>query len=119
MREDNQLLVITHSLQLLTIVTGFGGLLVPLVLWLTQRDKVFDMEEHGRAIINFQLSLILYSFICIPLIFLIVGIFGLVILGIIGLVFPIINAVNASNGRTIYYPISIPFLGAPARRSNF
>ncbi len=119
MREDNQLLVITHLMQLLTLVTGFGGLLVPLILWLTQRDKVFDMEEHGRAIINFQLSMLLFSILCVPFVFLIIGIFGLVVIGILNLIFPIINAVNASNGRPIYYPISIPFLGAPVRRSNF
>ena len=29
-REDNQLLVITHLSQLLTFITGFGGLIVPL-----------------------------------------------------------------------------------------
>ncbi len=119
MREDNQLIVITHLMQLLTIVTGFGGLVVPLILWLTQRDKVFEMEKHGRAIINFQLSLILFSILCVPFVFLIIGIFGLVIIGILGIVFPIINAVNVSNGRAVYYPLSIPFLGAPVRNRNF
>lgn len=119
MREDNQLIVITHLMQLLTLFTGFGGLVVPLILWLTQRDKVFDMENHGRAIVNFQLSLIVYGIICIPLFFLIVGVFGIIIVGVLGLVFPIINAVNASNRRAVFYPLSIPFLGAPTTRSNF
>lgn len=45
MRKDNQLLVVTHLSQLLTFVTGFGGLIVPLILWATQKDKVLQMDE--------------------------------------------------------------------------
>ena len=60
MREDNQLLVITHLSQLVTLITGFGSLLIPLILWLTQKEKVYQMDTHGKNIINFQLSLIIY-----------------------------------------------------------
>ena len=69
MRTDNQLLVITHLSQLLTFVTGFGGLIVPLVLWVTQKEKVYQMDEQGKAIINFQLSMIIYAILCIPAIY--------------------------------------------------
>ena len=84
MRQDNQLLVITHLSQLVTLVTGFGSLLIPLVIWLTQKDKVYQMDEHGKNIINFQLSLIIYFIICIPLILLLgLGLLGFIILGIL------------------------------------
>lgn len=109
-REDNQLLVITHVLQLLTFVTGFGGLIVPLIFWLTKRDEIIDMNEHGKAIVNFQLSLILYSIIAIPLLFILVGFVVFFAIGIVALIFPIINAVKASNSQPIYYPLSIPFI---------
>jgi uncharacterized Tic20 family protein len=109
-REDNQLLVITHLSQLLTFITGFGGLIVPLIIWVTQKKDVKDMDEHAKAIINFQISLIILSIICIPLVFLIVGIVGLVILGILAFIMPIINAINASNKSDIYYPLSFKFL---------
>ncbi len=109
-RQDNQLLVITHLSQLLTFVTGFGGLIVPLIIWATQKEQVKDMDEQAKAIINFQISLIILSIICIPLVFLIVGIVGLVILGILAFIMPIINAINASNKADIYYPLSFKFL---------
>lgn len=110
-RVDNQLIVITHLSQMLTYVTGFGGLLVPLILWLTQKDKIEGMEEHGKSIVNFQLSMIIYAIICVPLIFLIgLGILGLIIIGIISFVFPIINAIKASNGEMPSYPLSIRFI---------
>jgi len=111
MRTDNQLLVITHLCQLLTPLTGFGGLIVPLVLWVTQKDKVYGMDEHGKQIINFQLSVIIYAILCIPLIFLFgLGILLLIILGIISLIYPIINAIKTSNGETPKYPLSLNFI---------
>lgn len=110
MRKDNQFLVITHLCQLLTCLTGFGGLIVPLILWATQKDKVEDMDSHGKAIINFQLSLIVYAIICIPLIFVIVGIFFLILIGLLSIIFPIINAIKASNGEPPSYPLSLNFV---------
>lgn len=111
MREDNQLLVITHLSQLLTCVTGFGGLIVPLVLWVTQKDKVYKMDEHGKRILNFQLSLIVFAILCIPAILLLgLGILGLIVIGLISVAFPIINAVKASNGESPRYPLSINFV---------
>ena len=110
-REDNQLIVITHLCQLLTCITGFGGLIVPLILWATQKDKVIDMDEHGKAIINFQLSIIIYSIICVPLIFLVgLGLLGLLLLAIVSFVFPIINAIKASNRELPNYPLSLNFV---------
>ena len=111
MRQDKQLLVITHLSQLITLVTGFGSLLLPLVLWLTQKEKVYQMDVHGKNIINFQLSLIVYCIICIPLILLFgLGLLGFAVLGIISVIFPIVNAVRASRGETPTYPLSLNFI---------
>ncbi|WP_303316296.1 DUF4870 domain-containing protein [Flavivirga abyssicola] len=111
MRQDNQLLVITHLSQLIALVTGFGSLLLPLVLWLTQKEKVYQMDKHGKNIINFQLSLIVYFIICIPLILLFgLGLLGFIILGIISIVFPIVNAIKASKGEVPTYPLSFNFI---------
>lgn len=111
MRQDNQLLVITHLSQLATLLTGFGGLIIPLILWLTQKENVYNMDEQGKRIINFQLSLIVYAIICIPLIlFLGLGILGFIVLGIISVVFPIVNAIKSSNGELPTYPLSINFI---------
>jgi uncharacterized Tic20 family protein len=111
MRQDNQLIVITHLSQLITLVTGYGSLLIPLILWVTQKEKVYKMDAHGKNIINFQLSLIIYCIICIPFILLFgLGILGFIVLGIISIVFPIINAIKASNGEIPTYPLSFNFI---------
>lgn len=111
MREDKQLLVITHLSQLLDLVTGIGGFIVPLVIWLTQKEQVVGMDIHGKMILNFQISLFLYSIICIPLIFLFgLGIILLIGVGLMALVFPILNAIKVNNGEMPEYPLSIQFL---------
>lgn len=111
MRQDNQLLVLTHLSQLLDLVTGMGGLIVPLIIWLTQKDKVAGMDLHGKMILNFQISIFIYSIVSIPLIFLFgLGIILLIGIAIIVLVFPIMNAIKVSNGETPSYPLSIEFI---------
>ncbi|MDY7395144.1 DUF4870 domain-containing protein [Aureibaculum sp. 2210JD6-5] len=108
MKQNNQLLVITHLSQLLDLVTLVGGFLVPLFIWLTNRDKVYTMDEHGKSIINFRLSMIIYMIICVPLILLFgLGLLGFLIIGIFYFIFPIINAIKASNGERPNYPFSL------------
>jgi uncharacterized protein len=111
MREDNQLLLITHLSQLLSLFTVFGGLIVPLILWSTQKETVYKMDAQGKEIINFQLSMLVLSFICIPLIFALgLGIIGLIIIGILSLIFPIINGIKVGNGESPSYPFTFKFI---------
>ncbi|MGC6430793.1 MAG: DUF4870 domain-containing protein [Jejuia sp.] len=110
-REDNQLIVVTHLSQLISLVIGFGSLIVPLIIWATQKEKIYKLDEHGKNIINFQLSILIYCLLCIPLILLFgLGILGFIVLGIISIVFPIINAIRANNGETPKYPLSLNFI---------
>ena len=108
MRQDNQLIVITHLSQLVTLAIGFGSLIIPLIIWMSNKEKVSQMDAHGKNILNFQISLLIYSLICIPLILLLgLGLLGLIVLGIISIIFPIINAIKASNGENPKYPLSL------------
>ncbi len=111
MREDKSVLVITHLSQLLDLITGFGGFIVPLILWLTQRERVEAMDEHGKSIMNFQISMFIYALICIPLILLFgLGALGLIVIAILCFIFPIINAIKASNGERPSYPLSMQII---------
>ena len=111
MREDKQTIVLTHLSQLLDLVTGFGGFIVPLIIWLIKKDEIYDMDEHGKSILNFQISMFVYAIICVPLILLLgLGFLGLIIIGILCLVLPIINAIKANNGEKPSYPFSIQFI---------
>lgn len=110
-REDTTLLALTHLSQLLDYVTGFGGTIAPLVFWLANKDRVVDMDEHGKAILNFRISTILYALLSIPAIFIFgLGIITLLAVIALGVILPIINAVKAINGQKPNYYISIPFI---------
>lgn len=111
LRKDNTLLSITHLTQLLHYVIGFGGLIVPLIIWLTSRKSVEGMNEHGKAAVNLQLSLLLYIIVSIPAILLFgLGILGLIGVAILGFILPIVNAVKAANGESPSYFLTIPFI---------
>ena len=82
-----------------------------MVLWLTKKDEVFGMDLHGKAILNFRISMFIYILICIPLILLIgLGILGIIAIAISYMIFPIINAIKASNNEAPSYPFSITFI---------
>lgn len=111
MKENRQLLVLTHLSQLLDFVSGIGGFIVPLVLWLTKKDEIRDMDEHGKAILNFRISMFIYILICIPLVLLLgLGIIGIMLIGVFYLIFPIINAIKASNNEKPNYPFTIQII---------
>ncbi len=110
MRKNKELLVLTHLSQLLDFVSGIGGFIVPLILWAIKKDEVEGMDEHGKAILNFRITMFLYVLVCIPLILLFgLGILGFIVLGIFYLIFPIMNAIRASNEEEPNYPFSISF----------
>ena len=111
MKKDNQLLVLTHLSQLLDYVSGIGGFIVPLILWLTKKDDIEGMDLHGKAILNFRISIFIYLILCVPLVLLLgLGIIGIIAIAVIAFIFPIVNAIKASNGEAPKYPFSIPFI---------
>lgn len=111
LQEDRNLIAITHLSQLLDFVTGIGGLIVPLIIWLTQRDKIRGMDETGKQIFNFKISTFIYILLCIPLMLVFgLGIFGFIIIGLGVLILPIVNAVKVNRGEPAYYPGTIQFI---------
>lgn len=110
-KKDTNLLMVTHLLQLATVVTGFGGLIAPLIVWATKKDDIQGMDYHGKTIINFQISIILLALVSIPLIFALgLGILMLIVIGVVSIVLPIINALRANNGEDPLLWLTFEFL---------
>lgn len=109
LKEDRQMLLFAHLSQLLSLFTGFGGFIVPLVIWLTQKDKIEDMDVQGKQILNFQLTMFLAAIVSVPLMLILVGFALIAVVGILTLIFPIINAIRAKDGQPTHYPFSIAF----------
>jgi uncharacterized Tic20 family protein len=88
----------------------FGGIIGPLICWLSRKDESAWVNENGKASMNFQLSLLMYFVLAIPLCFILVGIPMVMFLGVLKIVCIIIGSVKASKGERFRYPLAIPFI---------
>lgn len=89
---------------------GIGFLLGPLILWLVKRNDHPFIDEHGKEATNFQITMLLAILCCIPLFFIVIGIFIMPIIIVLMIVFPIIAAIKASDGKSYRYPLTIRFI---------
>ncbi len=110
LKTDNQLLVIMHLSQLLDAVTMIGGFIVPLALWLTKKEEINKMDEQGKMILNFKISMFIYIIISAIFVIIGIGIIGLIVFGLMNFIYPIVNAINVSNNKEPYYPFAIKFI---------
>jgi len=99
-----------REMAMLCHLLGIVGFIAPLVIWLNEKDKHKFVNEHGRAAMNYQISIIIYYAASWALCFIIIGIFMLIALAIMHIIFVIIGAVKAINGKPWRYPIAIRFL---------
>lgn len=98
------------NMAMLCHLLGIVGFIAPLVIWLIEKDKHRFVDEHGRAAMNYQISLMIYYAVCGLLCPLFIGLVLLPVLTILHLVFSIIASVRASKGKLWRYPIAISFL---------
>lgn len=99
-----------HLSSFASLIIPFGGIIGPLICWTSKRNESSWVDQNGKASLNFQLSIALYTLICIPLMFIIIGfvIFGALL--ILELVCVIVASVKASKGEEYKYPLMIPFI---------
>lgn len=89
---------------------GALGLFAPLLIWLIERDKHRFVDEHGRAAMNYQISLLIYGAIFGMLCVVFIGFVLLSLLSVAHIVLIIVGTVRAHHGQPWRYPIAIPFL---------
>jgi uncharacterized protein len=87
-----------------------GGIIATFIIWLSKREESSWIDENGKASLNFQLSILLYTILAFPLCFIIIGIPIIGILWILKFVFLAIVSVKAGKGERQKYPITIPFI---------
>jgi uncharacterized Tic20 family protein len=108
--EERQMGMFMHLSQLANIIVPPVGIIAPIVLWQMNKDKMPALDAHGKMIVNWLISSLIYAVVSGVLVLLIVGIFGLIALGILSVVFPIIGGIKANNGEHWEYPLTIKFL---------
>ena len=103
--EENTYLMLMHVSQLLGLLIPLAGFVAPVLMWVINKDINANVDLHGKNILNFTISYLIYSEVLA-----IIGIPLLVVLGIVYLVFVILAAVKANNGEYWRYPFIIQFL---------
>lgn len=56
LQEDTNLVVLINLTQLAFLAFPLLGVIIPLMIWLQNRNRIRDMDEVGQSIINFQTS---------------------------------------------------------------
>jgi uncharacterized Tic20 family protein len=98
-----------HLSQFCGYLIPLAGLIVPIVLWQVKKSESEIIDKHGRIVVNWIITELIYGFVFLLLCFVIIGIPLLIALGILSIVFPIIGAIKANNGEIWPYPLSIKF----------
>ncbi len=82
----------------------------PFIILLTKGDDSFFVRRQAISALNFRITVLLAYLICLPLIFVLIGIPMLWIVGIGSLILTVIAAIKATEGRTYRYPFSLRLL---------
>lgn len=108
--EENGFCMLLHLASLGNFVFPFGGLILQIVMWTTNKHASPVIDAHGKVVMNWFLSYFIYAIVSIVLCFVIIGFPMLLALLICDVVFAIMGAVKANNGVLWKYPMSIRFL---------
>jgi hypothetical protein len=109
--------MLCHLSALAGFVIPFGNLLGPLVVWQIKKNEFPSVDVHGKASLNFQITVTLAALVALAVAFVLsffcVGylLFPVVMLiGLAGIIFAVIAGIKANNGEDYRYPYSIEFV---------
>jgi len=120
--EDSNVLLLLNLSQLGYLAFPLLGILIPLIIWTSKKDKIKDVDQVGKSILNFQISWTLFLFIITIFIFVIakleiqIGLsFASILIAFAGMYFVnfivvLFNTLRYHSGKTIKYKPAFPFL---------
>lgn len=108
--ETNKWAVALHLSQFAGYLIPFAGAIAPIAIWLIKKDDMPALDAHGRMVVNWLISSLIYWGVAIALTMIVIGIPLVIAMSIVVIVFPIVGAVKASDGTVWKYPGTISFL---------
>lgn len=109
--DQRQIGLFLHLSQLVNVILFPFGIIAPILIWQLNKDKIPGLDAHGKMVVNWMLSAIVYGIVSVVLIFVFfIGLIPLLGLMIAGIAFPIIGGIKANNGEFWEYPLTIKFL---------
>ena len=109
-QDERQMGMFLHLSQLANVIFFPIGIVAPILLWQTQKEKIPAVDAHGKMVVNWMISSTIYAVVSLVLCLVLVGFLMLIALAIVGILFPIIGGIKANNGELWQYPLAIRFL---------
>ncbi len=109
-KDANQWAMFVHFSLFAGYLVPLAGLLLPIILWQIKKDQYPFVDVHGKIVVNWIISLIIYAAICAVLVFFVIGLIGFAILGALSIIFPIVGGIKASQGEVWEYPLTIKLI---------
>ena len=106
--EDRAMATMTHLSGLSGYIIPFGGVLVPIIIWMVKKDEPIIVAIARQAIL---LNLIAFALIVAGIVLLLtiilipVVILGWCVLGVAAVALPIVGAIKANGGTFYRYPV--------------
>jgi len=107
--KPNTFCMLLHLSQLASFIIPLSGLIIPIVMWVIAKNKSAEADQHGKIVLNWIISVFIYSVVIGLLCVILIGFLLLPVLVIVAIAFPIIGALKANDGVAWKYPLSIPF----------
>jgi len=105
--EERQWAMFAHIGTFSSIVVPLGNFIAPIVVWQLKKHDSDYVVEQAKEALNFQISLVIYTLLCLPLCFIVIGFFLIFALVIFGLITVIVAGVKANDGEDYQYPMCI------------
>lgn len=100
-QDARNMAMLCHLLGLLTCFVG------PLILWLIKKDDDEFINRQGKEALNFQITVLLASVVCVPLMAVCIGGIVAPAVAVADLVFSIMACVKSSKGEDYRYPVAL------------
>jgi uncharacterized Tic20 family protein len=96
----------------------FGSVLGPLVVWQMKKNELPSVEAHGKAALNFQITVLIATLVTVILAIVLAPVFCIgfalipiaIIVGLCGPVFAIVAGLKANDGKDYTYPYSLKLI---------
>ena len=95
-----------HLSILTSAVLGPLAVILPIVLWLARKNDSPFIDDHGRELVNFMISYVIWQ---VVLTVLVITIPLLIVLWVVGLIAVIRGGLAAGRGEYFRYPVTIRF----------
>lgn len=99
-----------HISQFAGMIVPLAGYAMPIIMWVVGRDESETVDRHGRNVINWMISFIIYFSISAILTVVGIGLFLMLALAIVNLIFVIKGTIKANDGIFWEYPMTIKIL---------